>query len=383
MENKSEPRLAGLQSAPLENWYRDRYFNNQIDISGSGVEEYSFGEIRKKANFSFDELDELRVIDGQTVGNPRIRNLIANRFGTGDPNQVMTTSGANEALHLVVRAILAPSDEVITLGPCYHCHDKIAESFGCNIKKWQISVGEDFELNIEDLKTLITDNTKALFLNFPHNPTGKTLSQAMLDEIVALVREKDIFLVWDAVFQQLTYDRPPLEDPVKTYPKTISLGTFSKAYGAPGLRFGWIIAPHAVLDACVRQKDYGNLFVAPLVEFVAEKMLLQLDSFSEPRLVQATNNRALVHAWSKNPNLNVVWRQPGGGVCGLLELCGVQNDVIFCEQALADYGVLLVPGSCFDMPGFARLGFGGNGAKLAEGLDRLGNCLTSMSRKAA
>jgi capreomycidine synthase len=376
IKNQCELRLAGLLSAPLEDWYRHRYFNNQIDISGSGVEEYSFEEIRKKANFNFSELDELYVKDGETVGSPSVRNLLANLFGTGDPDQVMITSGANEALHLVVRSILKPEDEVITLGPCYHCHDKIAESMGCTVKKWAISVGDDFSLDIEDLKNIISNKTKALFLNFPHNPTGMSISQAMLDDIVNLARENDIFLVWDAVFQHLTYETLPLKDPVLTYEKTITLGTFSKAYGAPGLRFGWIIGPPDVLAGCIRQKDYGNLFVAPIIEFIAEKMLSQLDLFAQEKLLQATRNREFVNSWSKSLDLNVNWRQPDGGVCGALELLAHQDDTKFCKKALADYGVLLVPGTCFGMPGFVRLGFGGNGANLKEGLNRLGQLLT-------
>lgn len=371
-----EPRLAGLQSAPLEDWYRHRYFNNQVDISGSGAEEFTFGEIKEKANFSFSELDDLYVLDGETVGSSAVRELLANRFGTGDPDQVMTTSGANEALHLVVRSLLGPGDEVITLGPCYHCHDKIAESMGCNVKKWTISQN-DFSLDLDELKSLISSDTKALFLNFPHNPTGMSISQSMLDEIVELVREHDVYLVWDAVFQYLTYEKAPLKDPILVYDKAITLGTFSKAYGAPGLRFGWIIGPKDMLSACVRQKDYGNLFVAPLVEFVAEKMLRNLDVFSQEKLSQATKNRALVKSWAENLKEHVNWREPDGGVCGAIELLNHKDDVSFCEKALADYGVLLVPGSCFGMPGFARLGFGGNAEKLSIGLDRLGQLLTS------
>ncbi|WP_395375888.1 aminotransferase class I/II-fold pyridoxal phosphate-dependent enzyme [Marinicella sp. W31] len=362
----------------MEDWYRHRYFNNQIDISGSGVEEYSFAEIRNRADFDFTELDQLHAIDGETVGCLSVRSLLADRFANGDPDQVMTTSGANEGLHLVVRSILEPKDEVITLGPCYHCHDKIAESMGCTVKKWAIATEENtFSLNFEDLKKLISSKTKALFVNFPHNPTGMTISQAMADDIVNFAREHDIFLVWDAVFQYLTYENPPLKDPVLVYEKAISLGTFSKAYGAPGLRFGWLIGSKDVIAGCVRQKDYGNLFVAPLIEFVAEKMLRHLDSFAQEKLLQATENRAFVNAWAKRLDSKINWREPGGGVCGALQILEHYDDVKFCDKALADYGVLLVPGSCFGMPGFARLGFGGNGANLKEGLNRLKQFITA------
>jgi len=361
--------LAGYEPAPLENWYRHHYFNNEFDISGSGVEEYSFQEIQQIAGFSFSELDQYQIGDAQTVGSLKVRTQLANLFGTGDSEMAMATNGANEGLQLVVRALLNAGDEIITLGPCYHCHDKIALSMGCVVQKWALSAEGD--LDIKHLKSLISKKTKVLCLNFPHNPTGKSISQAMLDEIVEILRENNIYLIWDAVFQELVYENAPLKDPIHTYSKTVTLGTFSKAYGAPGLRFGWIIAPKEIIARCVRQKDYGNLFVAPLIEFVAEKMLAKLDAFSVPRLLQAKNNREAVQEWIGKTDLDVNWYQPDGGVCGLLKLPSKVNDFDFCTSLLESTGVLLVPGSCFGLTGFARLGFGGNSHKLIKGLDRL------------
>ena len=363
--------VAGYPPAPLEDWYRHHYFANEIDISGSGVEDYTFQDIQRIAGFSFGELDASQLHDAPTVGGVAIRTRLASLFGTGDPDSVMVTNGANEGLQLVVRSVLKPGDELITLGPCYHCHDKIAESMGVTVRKWALSVDGDFQLDVGALASLVSADTKALCLNFPHNPTGKSISQEMLDDIVAIARDNDLYLIWDAVFQQLTYEQPPLQDPIHRYAKTITLGTFSKAYGAPGLRFGWIIGPHDVIAASVRQKDYGNLFVAPLIEFAAEKMLARLEAFSLPRLAQATANRMAVDEWLGRDDIALAWRRPDGGVCGLVALPAGAKDVEFCSGLLAKEGVLLVPGSCFGMPGHARLGFGGNGQKLVEGLARL------------
>lgn len=371
MSTNSKEHMAGYPPAPLEDWYRHHYFANEIDISGSGVEDYTFREIQEIAGFRFGDLDTTQLRDAPTVGGVAIRTRLASLFGTGDPDSVMVTNGANEGLQLVIRSVLNPGDELITLGPCYHCHDKIAESMGVTVKKWSLSMDGEFQLDLRALESLVSAETKALCLNFPHNPTGKSISQEMLEDIVAIARDNDLYLIWDAVFQQLAYEQPPLQDPIHLYAKTITLGTFSKAYGAPGLRFGWIIGPREVITASVRQKDYGNLFVAPLIEYAAEKMLATLDSFSVPRLAQATSNRIAVDTWLGRDDIGLSWRRPDGGVCGLIVLPPGKNDVEFCSELLAKEGVLLVPGSCFGMPGHARLGFGGNGEKLLEGLARL------------
>lgn len=370
MNTSDSTVLAGYQPAPLENWYRHNYFSNEIDISGSGVEDYTFQEIQRIAGFNFSELDALQLGDAPTVGGINIRTRLATLFGTGDPEMAMVTNGANEGLQLVVRSLLKPGDELITLGPCYHCHDKIAVSMGVTVKKWELANDGDFSLDIKSLEGLISKGTRAVCLNFPHNPTGKSISQKMLDEIVEIVRKNDLYLIWDAVFQELAYEQGALKDPIHSYGKTITLGTFSKAYGAPGLRFGWIIGPHEVIAASVRQKDYGNLFVAPLIEFAAEKMLAKLDAFSAPRLEQATANRKTVDQWIGREDIEISWRRPDGGVCGLIKLPAGASDVDFCSKLLSRQGVLLVPGSCFGMPGHARLGFGGNRQKLIEGLNR-------------
>lgn len=371
MNVNSEEELAGFPAAKLENWYRHNYFNNDIDISGSGVEEYTYREVQDIAGFTFDELDDAKITDAETIGRLSIREILAERFGSGQPDKVMVTNGGNEALHLIAHSILKPGDEIVSLGPCYHCHDKIALSIGCDVKYWNLDPAKNFDLNIDDLASLLSSKTKALFFNFPHNPSGKSISQAMLNKIVDLASKVGLYLVWDAVFQELTYDNPPLIDPTVDYDKAITLGTFSKAYGAPGLRFGWIIASQQIIQSCVRQKDYGNLFVAPLIEFVAEKILSKLDDFSRPRIIQAKENRAYVDDWLSHHDFGMHWYLPDGGVCGAVKLPDGVDDIVFCTQLLAQEKVLLVPGTCFDMPGYVRLGFGGNSKALQDGLQRL------------
>lgn len=363
--------LAQYPPAPLENWYRYNYFNNEFDISGSGVEDYSFEEIRTMTKLQYAELDQLMMHDTPTVGAVHLRQVLANKFAAGAAEKVMVTNGSNEALQLVVRAILHAGDEVITLGPCYHCHDKIAAAIGCKVVQWELPIGKQQALDTAQLARLITPATRAVILNFPHNPSGFTISQSELDEIMVLIKKHQLYLVWDAAFQELVYDQPPLRDPVLDYNKAISVGTFSKAYGMPGLRFGWFIASAEVIDAAVRQKDYGNLFVSPLIEIIAAKVIEHLDAFAQPRFQQAKNNRLLTDQWVKEHNDSISWILPQGGVCGLLKLPAGVNDVDFCNKLLNAYGVLLVPGSCFGCFGFVRLGFGGNTAVLTEGLKRL------------
>ena len=369
MENHD--KLAGYPPALLEDWYRFNYFNNEIDISGSGVQDYTFAETRQMAGITIEDLDALVMNDSPTPGRDSLRQVVADRFGDGDASKVFVANGSNEALQLVICSIVGPDDEIITLEPCYHCHDKIAASMGCKTKTWKLSFDNDFAVDFADLQAMISDKTKALVVNFPHNPTGMSINQQQLDQIVELAREKGLYLVWDAAFQEMVYDSEPLKDPLFVYDKTISVGTFSKAYGLPGLRFGWFIAPPEVVAGSLRQKDYGNLYVAPLLELVSQKVIENLDKFAVPRMEQATINRDLVDQWVQQNSEFVSWVKPQGGVCGLIKLPQGCNDELFCRTLLEKQQVLLVPGSCFGCPGYARLGFGGETEKLKIGLERL------------
>ena len=363
--------LAGLNPAPLEQWYRHNYFSNEIDISGSGVEDYTFGEILKLTGSSFEELNHLKIGDAPTVGSQSIRQKIADRFGDGNANNVIITSGANEAFQFIVKSILQSGDKIITLEPCYHCHDGIAEAEGCEVLKWAVPIASDSEPDFNEFEALVSQGVKAVFLNFPHNPSGKTISPAMLDRIVELARKNDVILIWDAVFQELTYENEKLVDPILSYDKAISLGTFSKVFGAPGLRFGWIISNVDIVEAVKRQKDYGNLYVPYLVEFLAEKIFDHIDNIVQPRLKQAANNRSLVDQWLTDNPFGFSWIKPSGGACGLVKLPAGVDDYQFCVDLLDTQGLLFVPGTCFGCPGYVRLGFGGSTENLQEGLQRL------------
>lgn len=159
--------LAGLTPAPLEDWYRTHYFANELDISGSGVEDYTFGEILKMTDARFESLNQTAIGDAPTVGSVAIRKKVAARFGDGDEKKVVITSGGNEALHLAVRALLTAGDTIVTLGPCYHCHDKIAESMGCKVLKWHVPMDENVDMCFSSLEGLVDQGVKAIFLNFP------------------------------------------------------------------------------------------------------------------------------------------------------------------------------------------------------------------------
>ncbi|NET17452.1 MAG: aminotransferase class I/II-fold pyridoxal phosphate-dependent enzyme [Okeania sp. SIO1H6] len=137
-----------IAPAFLEYWLRDYYFNAEIDISGSGVEDFSLAEIRQHIGITQEELDEVFLHDSQTLGGLKLRQAIANRWGNGNPEEVMVTNGSTEIIFLIMHALLKPDDEVIVIEPCYPALMNVAESIGCHIKRWHLSFEQQFIPNL-------------------------------------------------------------------------------------------------------------------------------------------------------------------------------------------------------------------------------------------
>ncbi|MFE4330586.1 capreomycidine synthase [Streptomyces sp. NPDC056831] len=369
-----------LRPAPLEDWLRESYFTADIDISSSGVHSYSMAELRDLTALSHQDLDRLVFDDGYSLGAPAVRAAVSQHTGVADPDKVMTTSGSGEALSLIMSALLGAGDEVVAVRPGYHLLVEYAISLGCTIKNWHLDPARDWQPSLEELAGLVTERTKAIIVNFPQNPTGATVTEAELHGIVALAREAGAHLLWDGAFTDLTYDTPPLPDVTTLYERAVSFGTFSKAFGLPGLRFGWCVAPRELLTDCVHIRDYTTLHVSPLNELLAQAVLENAQAFIQPRLDQARANRALLLDWAAAHRDLVSLAPPAGGVSAFPRLIDVADVDAFCDGLFRKHGVLVIPGSCFGSTQHIRVGFGGRTDQLTGGLDRLTDALKEARR---
>jgi capreomycidine synthase len=288
---------------------------------------------------------------------------------------VISTHGSSEAIYLVMHALLRAGDEVIVLDPCYQQLASIAESLGCRLIAWRLRYERQFIPDIEELRGLIGPRTRMVVVNFPHNPTGATLSPGQQRALIAAVDRVGAYLVWDAAFAELTYDGPPLPVPNHVYERAVSLGTLSKAYGLPGLRVGWCVAAPEVIEHCVDLRDCITLHLSPLVELIAQRAIERADELLGVRLAQARDNLELLAAWVEGHRDVVAWARPQGGVCAFLRLRRVRGVEDFCRRLACSRGVLLIPGSCFNHPSHVRLGFGGPPPSFREGLARLSDML--------
>lgn len=377
MDTTQKRALNKIPFALLESWMRDYYFSTEIDIGSSGVENFSLNELYQLTDITQEEINQVVFQDSSSLGNVEVRQEIAWRWGDGDPNCVMVTHGSSEAIFLIMNGLLNAGDEVVVLDPCYQQLSAIAESIGCQLKYWKLRFKQHFVPDIEEATRLITPCTRMVIVNFPHNPTGASLTKQEQNALIDAASSAGAYLVWDAAFGDLVYDGSPLPNPILRYERSISIGTLSKAYGLPGLRFGWCFASPDVLTRFIHLRDYMTLHLSPLIELIAQRVIQKADNLLCLRLKQARINLEILSEWLEQHQDFVEWSRPQGGVCAFLRLRSISDSEAFCHRMANTHKVLLVPGTCFNHFNYVRLGFGGATSEFKEGLIRLSKALTT------
>ncbi|MFV2117479.1 capreomycidine synthase [Streptomyces sp. Act-28] len=372
----------------LEEWYRRHLGPDIHDISSSGVHPYTFAETRERCRIPAEDLDAVVMDDSVSQGGAGIRQAIADRYAGGDTDRVLVTHGSSEAIALTLGTMLRPGDRVVVQQGIYHSLGHYPRAAGCEIAELPAAAVRDGEIDEETLELLVAPGTTAVIVNFPHNPSGATLSPHGLKALTERTAAVGATLVWDAATAEIAHRWDVLPDPAAGGGDTVSYGTFSKTFGLPGLRVGWAIAPPELITAVFPLRDRTTLFLSPLVELVAERAMRHADVLIGTRAAEARRNLAHLTRWMTEHEDLVRWTPPEGGVCALpvfreLEEAGAGPAAAerFCLELLSRHRTLLVPGTAFGEPHGARLGFGGPEDAFLAGLAGLSEFL--RTRRAA
>ncbi|MEU9030048.1 capreomycidine synthase [Streptomyces sp. NPDC048383] len=366
----------------LEEWYRRHLGPDIHDISSSGVHPYTFAEIRDLCRIPVDDLDRIVMDDSVSQGGAGVRRAIADRYAGGDADRVLVTHGSSEAIALTLSTLLHPGDRVVLQEGIYHSLGHYPRAAGCDLVELPARAVRDGVIDPDVLADVITPGTAAVIVNFPHNPTGVTLSGQGLKALTERTAETGAVLVWDAATAEIAHRWDVLPDPGADGGDTVSYGTFSKTFGLPGLRVGWAVAPEELITSTYPLRDRTTLFLSPMVELVAERAMRHADELIGVRAAEARRNLAHLTRWTAEHADQVRWTPPEGGVCALpvfreLERAQAGPEAVerFCLELLAGHRTLLVPGTAFGMPHGARLGFGGPEEDFRAGLAGLSDFL--------
>ncbi|MBV0930687.1 aminotransferase [Lentilactobacillus sp. IMAU92037] len=357
----------------VEEWLNKWEKSATYDISQSTISSMTMAEAlaldgNGGASF-YDLLDSQKMNYGWIEGSPDFKAEVSKLYKHVDPDNVLQTNGATGANHLALYALVEPGDHVISEYPSYQQLYDIPKSLGAEVDFWHIREDKDWYPDIAKLKSLIRPDTKLICLNNANNPTGTLLDEVFLKQVVALAEEVGAYVLVDEVY--LPLDHPEnFTSIVDLYDKGIATNSLSKTYSMPGIRVGWTASNHELADRFRKYRDYTMICCGVFNDLMATYILKHRDKVLARNRQLVLNNLNIYKDWiDSEPRASVVMPQ---AVSTSFPKLDIPEDIeSFCIRLLQEQGVLLVPGSRFDMPGHVRLGYCADEATLKEGLKRL------------
>ena len=346
----------------LERFFAKYEFKAPYLLSSSDCETFTIQEILDLEEKRDESFRAVPLGYRETQGGRALREAITTLYETLEKNQILAFTGAEEGIFVFMNACFSPGDHIIVQHPAYQSLYELPRSIGCRISKWKIKDGsESWELNLNDLNQLITPNTKAIVINFPHNPTGAMIKTEQLEKIIEIAKSHNLYLFSDEVYRFLEYnpdDRLPTV--ADLYEKGLSLGVMSKSFGLAGLRIGWIGSQNTkILHKMMKFKDYTTICNSAPSEWLSTLALQHKEILLSRNLDIIRKNLILLdHFFEKYCNL-FEWHRPTAGSIGLVKILIDQRADEFCLDVVEAVGVLLVPATEFDFHNqYFRIGFG-------------------------
>lgn len=294
-------------------------------------------------------------------GLPELRQAIAGLCGNLGAERVLVHTGAQEAVFSGMNVLLEKGDHLICMFPAYQSLYEVGRALGCEVSFWPFrQTARGWAIEPEDLQALIRPNTRAIVINTPHNPTGYALSDTELQEICALAAKRGIWLLADEVYKGLGPEGEAAPWSCEIYERAVSVGVMSKAYGLPGLRIGWAASPDAGLIAKMsRFKNYLSICCAAPSEALALLALRHGPAIlARNRAIIRENLRISDAFFSRHADL-FVYNRPRSGPIAFHKIRISEPIEEFCETLAAEAGVLLLPGSVYEVDGpYFRMGYG-------------------------
>lgn len=359
----------------------------------SSIINLSIGDLDLITNESIIEKAFLDAKAGHTkytnpTGDPELVNELIDFYSKEykvniESSEIMMTVGACHGMYLALQAILDEDDEVIVPEPFFTPYSNQITLAKGKMVLLETREEENFGINIDRLRKLINERTKAIVLNFPNNPTGACLNRNELEEIASVIIENDLIVIADEVYDVFSYSEAfsPLMSIEGMKERTITLGSFSKGYAMTGWRIGYAVAP-AFIISCIRDINEGICFTAPSISQRAALHALKIRKNVQPEIVKEYKKRMFYAAEriKSIPGLSAI--EPEGSIYIFINiketgLSSVEFSKLLKEKAK----VIVIPGNAFGKSGegYVRIACTVEVEKLEEAFDRINSLLAEIS----
>ncbi|MCI5502658.1 MAG: aminotransferase class I/II-fold pyridoxal phosphate-dependent enzyme [Eubacterium sp.] len=350
------------------------------DAISLGVGEPDFDtpwHIREEGIFS---LERGRTFYTSNAGLLELRKAISaylkrkQRLDYDPLHEVLVTVGGSEGIDLALRAMLNPGDEVILPEPCYVSYlpcIKLADGVPVTIN---LKEENEFKLTPEELLGAITDKTKILILSYPNNPTGAIMTRSDLEPLVKIIKEKDIFVISDEIYAELTYQMDHCS--IASFPgmreRTIVINGFSKSFAMTGWRLGFAVGPENILKQMTKIHQFAIMAAPTTSQYAAIEAMESGDDDVE--LMRKSYNQRRRFLLNQFQEMGLQCFEPRGAfyMFPCIKEFGMTSEE-FANRFLQEEKVAVVPGTAFGDcgEGFLRVSYAYSIEELKVALERM------------
>lgn len=366
----------------VEIWMNLYENNCTYNLAETCVESLKLNELLELSNEKekvINDLLDMQLSYGDIEGSNSMIKGIKSLYEDVKEDEITVTHGAIGANALTMFALIEKGDEVVSVLPTYQQHYSIPEAYGAKVKILPLKYENDFLPDLNELKNMVTNNTKLICINNPNNPTGALMDEEFLKSIVKIAKSVDAYIICDEVYRGLNHSGSGFtKSIVDLYEKGISSSSMSKTFSLAGLRMGWLVGPKEFIEKVNRRRDYTTISCGRIDDYLASLALKNKDKILKRNHKIIRENIEILDKWVKAQE-KISYIKPKAGTTAFLKYDFNIPSVEFCEKLLEKKGVMLVPGKALDMEGYLRIGYAFSPNDLKIGLKKISEFLKELS----
>ncbi len=353
-----------------------------------GRPDFDTPEKIKKA--ACDSLAKGNVFYTSNYGTPELRKAIAEwelekNHVAYDPSEVLVTVGVGEGTYASMAAFLEEGDEVLVPNPVWLNYIHVPSSLGAKPVTYHLKEENNYQIDLEELESKITDRTRMIVIVDPSNPTGGVFSRETLERLAEIAVRHDLLVLSDEIYEQLVYDGAE-HISIASLPgmkeRTITLSGCSKAYSMTGWRLGYMCAPKEIIQACVRVHQYTITCASSFVQEAAVTALKECDEDVEAMRREYQRRKDYV-VKALNEIDGISCNNPKGAFYIFVNIKKLgKTSMEMAEYLLETAKVALVPGSAFGDggEGYLRISYACGYEELTEACDRIKTAVEALRK---
>ncbi len=361
----------------------------QLRSEGVDIIDMSAGDPDFSTPANISEVAKRAIDDGDTHytasrGIDELRSSIVDKLQSENDipateDGVVVTPGAKQGIFEVLSALIETGDEVAVLDPAWVSYESLIKFVGGSVTRVRMDPETGFSLGSVDLSKAVSDDTKAMIVNTPANPTGAVYSREELSRIGELAVEHDIWLIADEIYEKLIYEgeHHSLAAMDGLFDRTITINGLSKSHAMTGWRLGYYAGPKETIDQAAKVHSHTVTCATSFVQRGAIEALEGDQWAVEEMRSEFHSRRDLL--MNKLDEYGVEIPAPQGAFYAFIPLAS-SDDIELCERMLTEDHVATTPGSAFGVSGYARISYANSKSSIEEGIDRIGKYLGQSSR---